>query len=221
MELWKEVLPEVRSIVVTGTAGSGKTALCFALLDVAKSVFKDRKIYVFKHPRKDLIEKRGFDNLYSIEQMDRLNGSVVWIDEPQLIWKIQEHKSNEILARLLSIARQRDILLILSTNMTQWVTRMLEGQVDCWVIKDCDYDSVKQGSRVRKIIQQNTLIDASFFRLEVNEYLFYCRKFENYCGKHDFGKPSYFDDEHSKAFKIPNKTPIKSKAKTANKSEVK
>ena len=197
---WKTVLPNVRSIVVIGTANSGKTAFCFSLLNLARTTFKDRKIFIYKHPNPHLIEKLGFKNLYNIEQLDRLNNVVVWIDEPQLHWKLYEKRGNEILAKILSIARHRDILLILSTNMTQFVTHMLEGQVDCWVIKDVDYDSIKQGSRAKYIIRENCLVDPAFFKLDVDEYLFYCRKFPEYSGKHTFLKPTYFTDKLSKSY---------------------
>lgn len=214
--LWEKVLPQIKSIVSIGTTGSGKTAHCFKVLDTAKKVMPNREIYVFKHPKPKLVTERGFKNLYSLEQMDKMSNAVVYIDEPQTVWKIYEKEGNETLATLLTLARQRDILLIISTAMSQFVTRMLEGQVDCWVVKDVDYDSVKQGSRAKKIIQQNSLIDASYFKLEPSEYLFYCRKFPEYCGKHEFVKPTYFDDKLSKPYSIETaaKTAVKSAVKT-------
>ena len=199
-DLWNRVLPEIKSIIVVGTTGSGKTALCWKVLDTAKSILRDREIYVLKHPNQTIVEKRGFKNMYSIEQIDSINHAVIYIDEPQTLWKLYDHKANTILGTILTLARQRDILLIISTAMTQWVSRVLEGQVDCWIIKDLDFDGAKQGSRVRNIIQQNSLIDPAFFRLNPDQYLFYCRKFMEYSGKHKFNKPEYFTDEYSKPY---------------------
>lgn len=204
--LWKRVLPEIKSIVVVGTTGSGKTSFCFKILETAKQLFNnEREIYVFKHPKQKMIEELGFKNIYNIEQLDKLNKAVVYIDEPQTQFKVYSHKENTILATLLTLARHRDIILIISTCMTQWVTRMLEGQVDCYCVKDTDYDSVKQGSRIREIIKQNSLIDPSFFRLDIDEYVFYCRKFPEYSNKHRFLQPEFFNEELSKSHDINEK----------------
>ncbi|MBU0963219.1 MAG: hypothetical protein KKD48_04925 [Nanoarchaeota archaeon] len=200
MYFWSEVVKEVNSVVVYGAKGTGKTAFSHRVLGYIRK-YTNRPIYCFSYPKPNLIKKIAWKNMRSIEEMNRLRGVALWIDEPQNYWKLYDGRSNEALAKLLSLARQRDIFLVLSTSLSQWVTRMLEGQIDVWVIKDTDPDLIKQGSRAKKIIQDNCTLDIDGFKLEENEYLFYCRKFyDRFNGRYTFELPKYWNDEYSKPF---------------------
>lgn len=194
---WEEILPQIKSVAVLGVTGSGKTSLSHKILGKVKM-----DIYCYNYPKPHLIKKLGWKNLYSIEDINRLNNVCLWIDEPQNYWKLNEHKANEALAKILALARQRGLLLVISTSVSHFITRMLEGQIDVWCIKDVDYDSVKQGSRARKIIKDYCTLDPDGFRLKPNEYLFYCRKFyDRYRGKFEYTLPAYWNENYSKPYK--------------------
>lgn len=200
MYFWKEVIQEINSVVIYGGKGSGKTSLAHRILGYMRKYTK-RDIYCFNYPKVNLIKKLGWKNMHSIEEMNRLKGVTLYIDEPQHFFKLYEGRGNEALAKLLTLARQRDIFLIISTSMTQFVTRMLEGQIDVYCIKDIDPDLIKQGSRAKKIINDYCTLDIDGFKLEVNEYLFYCRKFyERFKGRYTFKLPVYWNDEYSRPF---------------------
>lgn len=200
MGFWKKVVKsDIKSIAVIGESSSGKTAISFRILGLYRKHTK-RDIYVLKHPKPYLIEKLAYKNLHNIEDLERIKKSVIYIDEPQLVLPFYNNNGNPRLAKLLSISRHRDNTIILSTSMSQYVTRMLEGQIDMYIVKDIEYSSVKQGSRVRKIIKDNAIIDVESFRLNVDEYLFYSRKFSEFNSKHNFKKPAFFTDEYSKLF---------------------
>lgn len=200
MYFWSEIVKSVNSVVIFGNKGCGKTALAHKILRYVKN---DRKldIYCFNYPKVDLIKKVGWKNIHSIEDMNRMENVALWIDEPQNYFKLYDGKTNENLAKILTLARQRNIFLIISTSMSQFVTRMLEGQIDVWCIKDCDPDTLKQGGRARKIVQDYCTLDIDGFRMENNEYLFYCRKFyDRFKGRYLFSLPPYWNDEYSKPF---------------------
>lgn len=204
---WKEISKTAKSIAIAGTTGTGKTAIGYKILEVF-----DKPVYVLKHPRPELLKERGFLPLFRFSDIERLSHCVIWIDEPQLYISYYEKRINSALMRLLSLCRQREITLILSTSDTRFINRGLESYIDVWIIKDLEFDLVKQGSIIKKIIKENTFIIDDGLKLSVEEYIFYSRRFDEFNGKHTFQKPSYFDERYSKPFLIESAT------KTAKKS---
>ena len=197
--LWKPIVSStLKCIALIGGGESGKTALAYRIMREYKNA--GHEVYTLRHPRPELVKKLNWKNLTSLQDLTYLNGGVVWLDEPQLLFPIGEKKGNSLLARILSIARHRNLTIIISTNMTQWISRTLEGQIDVWVVKDLDYKTLKQGSYANKIIKDFSSLDPEGFRLKVEEYLLYCRKFPELGGKHTFVKPKFFTEDYSKPY---------------------
>lgn len=184
------------AIAIVGERNSGKTGLACAVLDKVH----DRPVHVYKHPRPELVDERGWLNMSRLEQLLNLRNCVAWIDEPQIVIPKLDKRANEGLQRLLSIARHRDITLVFSTCDTRWITRALESFIDVWLVKDCEPALLKQGSLVKKIIKDNCLTDVSEFRLEQDEFLFYARKFEGLDGRKTFVLPEWWSEAWSKPF---------------------
>lgn len=194
---WKEIAKSVKSVAIVGRSGTGKTALAYKVLEAF-----DKSIYVFRHPNPKLLNERGFKQLWDISYFEHLNDCVVWIDEPQLYISTYETKSNVVLMRILSLCRQRNITLIISTSDTRFITRGLESYFDVFLLKDIEFDLVKKGSIIKKIVKDNVYIIDDGFSLEVQEYIFYSRQFNQFRGKHTFNLPAYFDERHSKPYHI-------------------
>lgn len=185
------------AIAVVGGKGSGKTALCYSILDQM-----DKPVYVFDNPKPHLIRDRGWNVMYRLEEMYDMQGCVCWLDEPQLTIPTANKRANEGLQKLLSISRHRDITLLISTCDTRWVTRALEAYIDIWIVKDIEAKLVKQGAIIHKIIKKDVVIDSDQFRLEPHQYLMYARRFPALDGRHTFELPEYFTDEHSKPYSM-------------------
>ncbi len=190
-----------KSIAVFGKVGSGKTALVYSIL----TFFKDKQVYFFRHPRQELIEKMGFKNLDSLENMEKMSDCVIYIDEPQLHFGIYDRKSNAVIGRICSLARQLDITLVISSSDTRVFGKCNEAFFDTWILKDLDYDMVKNGSKIKKVIKKHTFIAPEGFQLDVNELIMENTNDSSLNGKYTFELPSEFTDEHSKAYK-PVKT---------------
>ena len=203
---WKEISKKVKSIAIVGITGSGKTSLAYKIIESF-----DKVVDIFKHPNVSILNERGYKQLHELADFEKLHDCVVFIDEPQLYIKYYESKSNVILMRLLSLCRQRNITLILVTSDTRFITRGLESYIDIWILKDLEFDLVKQGSMIRKIIKANSFIIEDGFSLDIAEYIFYSRLLRDYNGKHKFNQPVYFDDRYSKPynFKTTKETPLK------------
>jgi hypothetical protein len=191
------------AIAIVGERGSGKTALACHLLD---QVQDQGPVFVYQHQDPDLIATRGWQQMYRLEQLYDIHSSVVWLDEPQITIPKLDKRANEGLQRLLSIARHRDITLILSTCDTRWITRALESFIDCWLVKDVEPRLVKQGALIKKIIQRHVLCDPDEFRLPKHQYLFYGRHYDELDGLHEFVKPEYFDERWSKPYRAKIET---------------
>ena len=201
----KEDLVKVNTIAIYGAIGTAKTSLAYKIIEQLK---EDREIYFFKHPKPELIIAMGYKNLRSLEDLERLQDCVLYIDEPQLTIAIYDKKANRIIANMCSLARQLGIILIISSSDTRVFTKHNESYFDLWLIKDTDYSMVKKGSMVRKAIKDNVRFDPDGFRLEKNEFLSQSRTLRDINGKHTFTKPTGWNEKHSKPYRteIPKET---------------
>lgn len=194
-----ENLKKIKTIAIFGDTGSGKTCLAFKIIDILKDY---KKVYFFKHPKPHLLKKIGFENLISLEAIQNLQDAVVYLDEPQLFLNIYDKKANRIIAQVCSLARQRNITLIISSSDTRVFTKWNEAYFDLWLIKDLDYSMIKQGSKIKKIYKDNSILDPSGLRLNINEYLSESRILNNFNGKHRFTPSKFWNDEFSNPYRI-------------------
>lgn len=198
--LTKENLMKFRTIAIYGNIGSGKTALAYKIL----SVIDDKPVYFMKHPRPELLEPLGYKNLSSLGGFEKLHDCIVYLDEPQLYLNIYQHRKNEVIAKICSLARQRNITLIMSSSDTRCFTRHNEAYFDLWIVKNIDYSTVKNGSRIKMIIQENTLITTDGFNLDENEFLYHAINYPEMRGTGKFTLIKNWNDSLSKPFKFPN-----------------
>lgn len=201
-----ENLEKIKTIGIYGETGSGKTAIAFKILEQ----FKEKKpIYFIRHPKPELLKPFSYKNLPSLHSLELLNDCAIYIDEPQLYISIYEKRSNEIIAKLCSLARQRNITLIISSSDTRVFTKHNEAYIDLWLIKDLDFEGIKNGSKIKRIIKDNCFIDPKGFKLNYNEYLSDSRKLDNFNGKHSFSLISGWNEELSIPYKNRDTQKIK------------
>lgn len=205
---WRTLEP--MTILVVGDRGSGKTAISFKILDTFRL---RRQVYVYRHPKPELLEPLGFRNLYDLGSIERLSNAIIYIDEPQLYFPRYDKRSNETLIKLCSIARHTGNILVFSTSDTGWVNRQQESYIDVWVIKDIDFNLVKRGSLLKKVVEK-IAIKADEFRLNLNEYLFYSRRYMEHSYKiHTFTLPFYFNERYSKPFATATQNEVRSEVR--------
>lgn len=185
-------------IAVVGETGSGKTASCFTIMDA----IKDRKKFIVNHPTPHILTESGIENIPDLS-MDSMVDCALWIDEPQLIYPKYQKKNNDHLLMLYSLARQRDITLIVSTSDTRWINKGMEAYVDTWLIKNLDFDLVKQGSVIKKIISQkyHNIIPKAF-KLDSSEAILYCKNQLAQPHKINIPLPKYWSEKFSKPYKF-------------------
>ena len=185
-------LSKTKAIFIAGSCGAGKSCLAYSLLEKF-----NKQIYFVRHPKPELIEAFGYNNLLSLDEIEHLSDCVIYWDEPGTYLSVSDFKKNQILCKILSLARQRNITLIISTSDTRAFIKGTEAYFDCWIVKDIEYSMTKQRSQIRKVIQDNVLISPEDFRLNVNEFLFYSRNLREMNGKHTFDLPTGWTDELS------------------------
>lgn len=194
----------IQTIMLNGNPRTGKTSLAYTILNDFKQTIKElnlsKEIYICKHPNPQKITDIGFKTINNLEDITKIKNAIVWFDEPQLYMPLDEKKANEKLQKLLTIAGQRNLLLFFSTNDTRWVTKGLEAYIQIWLLKDIDYDLVKQGSKIKQIIKENTIIDPSGFRLPKESYILHTRQIPNINGKYTFKQAEYFNEELSNPY---------------------
>lgn len=193
----RELLNKSKSIIVYGITGSGKTALVYKIL----SLINEKSIYFIGHPKPNLIKSFGYDEIADLSDIDNNNieNSVIYIDEPQLVLDSSDNKRDSILAKLLSLARQKDNIFIISTSDTRLLSPKVESYFELWFIKNCDYSMTKQRSKVRKIIKKNCLLPEGFYA-NINEFLFESPQ-KIFNGRYNFTLIPEWTEKLSKPFK--------------------
>jgi hypothetical protein len=197
-DFWLELRKDMRVVLILGGSGTGKSALSMKKLQSFRGY---KPIYVYKHPKPEIMSAMGYINLYSESEMYSLHDCVLWISEPQLWWARGDKKSNEMFELLCTLARQKDITLIFDTCDSRWVTRGLESHITHWVIKKIDVELLKNGSSAKKIIKNLMPLVTKELELKNTEYLFYTSVDKKYNGLHTFSYPLYYDERLSKAYK--------------------
>jgi len=198
---WQEKLIEAKplSISISGAPGTGKTALAYTVIEQLRR--DGRKVFVLQHPKPQLLEERGYHLLMDIEQMPELEDCILWLDEPQLHLRTYDHHANEALQIVLSLARQKNITIVLSTSETRFITRGLEAYIDVWMVKDQEPELVKQGSMIRKIIKEHCFLNWRAFSCKQDEFLLHCRKLPVLNGRHTSTLPNFWNREYSCPYK--------------------
>lgn len=186
------------SVAIVGATGAGKTAFAYKLLEVLRE--DGRPVFVLQHPKPELLEPIEFKMLPSLEELTHMTDAIIWIDEPQIHIPVADHRANTILQRVLSLARQRNITIILSTSETRFITRSVEAYIDVWIVKDIEASLVKQGSIIKNLIKRHVIVSITEFCLAKEEYLFESRKFREFNGKHTCGLPGFWSEEYSKPY---------------------
>jgi len=206
--LTKEALEELRTIAIYGDIGEGKTSLAYKIINLIK---EEREVFFLKYPNPEIIEELGYRNLDSLELMENLENCILYIDEPQLHFGIYDKKSNSIIGKICSLARQKDIILIISTSDTRVFSKSNESYFDAWCIKNLDYSMVKNGSKIKKILKDNAVFDPAGIIINRGEFILdrRCKNSERGMGsirsRHNgfyiFDIEDYFTEKHSKPYK--------------------
>lgn len=193
---------EFRTIAIFGNVGSGKTSLAFRILKTLNQEVPNKTVYFVKHPRPELIAQFGYKNLNSLEEITKLQDCIVYIDEAQLLSAaVAEYKRDMIITKVLSLARQRDIIFIISSSDTRTFGKRVEAYFDLWLVKDIDFSMTKQRSMIREVLKSNAFIAPEEIHLEKNEYLFHNRKNPSWNGRKTFELIDEWTEELSKPYK--------------------
>ena len=191
-------LAQKKIILVFGDTRSGKTALSFKILE---AINRKKRVYIYNHPFPSAVNLLGFKNIANLTDLGRLSDCAVYLDEPQISFPCEDKRANSYLSKLYTLCGQRSITLILSTSESRWVTKGTEAFVNSWFIKDCEAELLKNGSKIKNIIKQNSTFGLLDFRLNVEEFLFYDRTEMN-GGKFVFELPHFWHEIFSKPYKV-------------------
>jgi len=164
-------LDKVRSVAIIGDIDSGKTNLAFYYLNNYKGT---RKKYSVGYPKRI----KGILNISNWEDILKIKDGIIFIDEIQRFIKIYDRKANVRLMELISLFSHKNNTLIFTTQLSQFITRGVEAFIDCWAIKRIDLETLKNGSKPKRIIQRlsHERKNEWILDLEVNEFYEFSEK---------------------------------------------
>ena len=157
-----------RAIAIIGVADSGKTNLAFYFAKMNKQ----EKKYLLGYPKK----MDGFISLNSTEDLSKITEGLLIIDEFSRYFPVWERKSNASLLNLLQFAEHNQIKLILTTTLSQFITKQCEALIPCWAIKQINIRRLKNGSTpsyVLKYAIKHPNISTDFMKVAVNEFVWF------------------------------------------------
>jgi len=163
-------LDSKRVIAIVGDIDTAKTNLAIYLL---RQYQGRRTIYLLGYPR----QVDDFQRLTNFNDLFKINDGIVFIDEIQRYIKTYEHQKNVALQELISFFAHNNLTLIMTTQLSQFITKGTESFVDTWCLTRIgDICSLKNGSKPKRIIQSTVHPKCTSWTLALNkgEYLEHC-----------------------------------------------
>jgi hypothetical protein len=159
-------------IAVIGGTNSGKTNLGFYIGSLRKG-----KKYLLGYPR----EVGGWIRLNSQDDFSKIvatdeEPATLLIDEFSKYFAVWDKRSNEKLLEVLQFAEHNKIKLILTTQLSQFITKQCEAMIPCWAIKQINIRRLKNGSTpsyVLKYAIKHPNISREFVKIAVKEFIWY------------------------------------------------
>ena len=179
-------------ILITGKRGSGKTALGFKLLEVVRG---KRKAYYLGEGKLPKFIKKVSDI------KDVRNNSILLVDEAAITYSSRSSmkQSNKILGELMTIARHKNLSLIIITQNS--------AMIDLNVMRLSDTIIFKEPSLLQSRFERKSILDLfrkaeeQFKKIESKDRKkhFYVID-DEFEGILDFSLPNFWSDKISKSF---------------------
>jgi hypothetical protein len=190
-----ELYNEQTNTIIIGKKGSAKTTLGWALAEKNHRLTK-RKIYLFNHPRPDLITKAKlpFDviNVTKLEALFNITDGVVLIDEAHEVFNVLDKRVNEDLKILLSRSRQNNTCFIFICHNSYFLNRSLFSFVDVKIIKEVNEKHWElERPHMKKLYEDVHVFGKEDFFID-SDYL---------KGNKTFQKPKWWKEELSTAYR--------------------
>ena len=151
------------------------------------------------------VEKEGYTMVSTWEDLLKLTNALILIDEIEMYVKTYDKRANSELLELLSFLSHQNNTLIFTTQLSQFITKSVEASIQTWCIKQIDVESLKNGSKPKRILQQTAhpKITSRGISLKQNEYIAYDPKMPiGFNGIHTFPNQNVKKD-----WKNPTKIP--------------
>lgn len=164
-----------KAISIIGETDSGKTNLGFYIGSLRKG-----KKYILGYPK----DVAGWIKLSSTEDFSKIiateeEPATLLIDEFSKYFPVWDKRSNERLLEVLQFAEHNKIKLILTTQLSQFITKQCEAMIPCWAIKQINIRKLKNGSTpsyVLKYAIKHPNISKEFVKVGVEEFVWYNEK---------------------------------------------
>lgn len=167
-------LDKVNVIAILGNIDEGKSNLSFWYMNSYKG---KRQKCLYGYPKKI----KGYKNIDTFPDLMKIENSIVFIDEFSKYFQIYDKNTNQQLIDFLVLMAHKNNTLILTTQLSQMLTRQVEAFIDCWAFKRLDLNSLKWGSKAKRVI--NSLAywkkNAWVLDLKKDEYFQYSERDSN------------------------------------------
>jgi len=163
-------LDNTKVVAIIGDTDSGKTNLAFHLLREYKGT---RQIYLLGYPK----QVDNFITLSDFNDIFLLTDSIIFMDEIHRFIKLYDKKANQALLELISLLGHNNNTLIMTTQLSQFITKSVEAFIDGWFLTRIkDIKTLKNGSKPKRIVQNTVYHNCNQWSLALKpgEYLENC-----------------------------------------------
>ena len=130
----------------------------------------NKSLYLMGYPKKI----NGFKQISSLTELSQVTDALIGVDELSKILPVYSKATNEKLMELLSTMAHNNNALIFTTNLTQFITKALDGFIDGFCFTRInDLGQLKNGSKAKRLLQEFKNIKINNWSLNLNngEYI--------------------------------------------------
>lgn len=179
--------------IIVGKKGSAKTVWAWSFAEKTARMSK-RKLYVFEHPRPELLKTMPFEvrNITRIDAMFNITDGVIILDEAHEKFNVLDKRVNEDLKILLSRSRQNNTCFIFVCHNSYFVNRSLFSFIDVRVIKEVNEKHWElERPHMKKLYEDIHIFGKDGFYID-SDYV---------KGYKTFQKPEWWKEEYSNAYR--------------------
>jgi len=147
------ILKQGKVFAIVGSKHSGKTTTLFNFINSVENTKTNKYVFCYHQETKLLLKNKGLSFFDTLEELEQINNSFIFIDEFHLLFNIEDRHNNDIIKKIFNQLEHNNNIVILA-GTTEYYNKLI-----CSLIPDNNYILCKilfkdfiQGSQLKKYV---------------------------------------------------------------------